>query len=87
MTLLQLRVFLSTLYPKAIPAWNILADTPAGNKSNTVVLGSHLDSVTAGPGINDNGRYGLISQHLACFASKQISELPTLLVQWLEHNT
>ncbi|MER5885951.1 M28 family metallopeptidase [Streptomyces sp. NPDC001941] len=34
---------------------NVLAETPGGNAANTVMLGAHLDSVTAGPGINDNG--------------------------------
>ena len=34
---------------------NILADTLTGDPSNTIVVGSHLDSVPAGPGINDNG--------------------------------
>ena len=35
--------------------WNILADTRGGNPHHTVVVGGHLDSVLAGPGINDNG--------------------------------
>ncbi|CAF3747131.1 unnamed protein product [Rotaria sp. Silwood1] len=34
---------------------NICADTPTGNVTQTIVLGSHSDSVPAGPGINDNG--------------------------------
>jgi Zn-dependent M28 family amino/carboxypeptidase len=34
---------------------NILADTPGGDPTRKVVVGSHLDSVTEGPGINDNG--------------------------------
>ncbi|QGV82708.1 M28 family metallopeptidase [Streptomyces ficellus] len=34
---------------------NVIAETARGNAANTVMLGSHLDSVTAGPGINDNG--------------------------------
>ena len=34
---------------------NVLADTPTGRTDRTVVVGAHLDSVTAGPGINDNG--------------------------------
>ncbi|MEV7418161.1 M28 family metallopeptidase [Streptomyces sp. NPDC089919] len=35
--------------------FNVIAETPGGDADNTVFLGSHLDSVTAGPGINDNG--------------------------------
>ena len=33
---------------------NVFAETP-GDPSNVVMVGAHLDSVTAGPGINDNG--------------------------------
>jgi Zn-dependent M28 family amino/carboxypeptidase len=35
---------------------NVIADSPQGKiKGQTIVIGAHLDSVTAGPGINDNG--------------------------------
>lgn len=36
---------------------NVIADYTAGggDRSQTIVIGSHLDSVPAGPGINDNG--------------------------------
>lgn len=34
---------------------NVIADTRVGSAANTVMLGAHLDSVTEGPGINDNG--------------------------------
>ncbi|MGO4689339.1 M28 family peptidase [Glaciibacter sp. 2TAF33] len=34
---------------------NIIADSPVGNPAKVVVVGAHLDSVLAGPGINDNG--------------------------------
>jgi Zn-dependent M28 family amino/carboxypeptidase len=34
---------------------NVIAETPGGDPSRTVVIGAHLDSVPAGPGINDNG--------------------------------
>ncbi|WP_093618133.1 M28 family metallopeptidase [Streptomyces indicus] len=41
---------------------NVIAETRGGNADNTVMLGAHLDSVTAGPGINDNasGSAGLL---------------------------
>ncbi|GAB1642425.1 M28 family peptidase [Krasilnikovia sp. MM14-A1259] len=35
--------------------YNLIADWPGGDTSDTLMIGSHLDSVTAGPGINDNG--------------------------------
>ncbi|WP_298824477.1 M28 family metallopeptidase [uncultured Piscinibacter sp.] len=34
---------------------NVLAESVDGNPNNVVMLGAHLDSVNAGPGINDNG--------------------------------
>ncbi|MCC3272988.1 M20/M25/M40 family metallo-hydrolase [Arthrobacter zhangbolii] len=40
---------------RVIESFNILADTRGGDPDRTVVVGAHLDSVTEGPGINDNG--------------------------------
>jgi hypothetical protein len=37
------------------PSANLCADTPTGNKTQTIIIGSHSDSVPDGPGINDNG--------------------------------
>lgn len=34
---------------------NLIAETAAGRDDRVVVVGAHLDSVAAGPGINDNG--------------------------------
>jgi Zn-dependent M28 family amino/carboxypeptidase len=34
---------------------NVLADLPGGDLDNTLVVGAHLDSVPAGPGVNDDG--------------------------------
>jgi len=34
---------------------NVIAETPDGDPNRVVVVGAHLDSVTRGPGINDNG--------------------------------
>ena len=34
---------------------NVIAETPTGDPNRVVVVGAHLDSVTRGPGINDNG--------------------------------
>jgi Zn-dependent M28 family amino/carboxypeptidase len=33
----------------------VVAETPKGDPNNVVVVGAHLDSVPAGPGINDDG--------------------------------
>ena len=35
--------------------YNVIADWPGGNTDDVLMVGAHLDSVTAGPGINDNG--------------------------------
>ena len=35
--------------------YNVIADSRRGNPDRTIVVGAHLDSVEAGPGINDNG--------------------------------
>ncbi|MFF9811285.1 M28 family metallopeptidase [Streptomyces coeruleorubidus] len=35
--------------------YNLIADWPGGDTSQVVMAGSHLDSVSSGPGINDNG--------------------------------
>ncbi len=34
---------------------NLIADSPRGDPNNVIMAGAHLDSVPAGPGINDNG--------------------------------
>ncbi|WP_030171553.1 M28 family peptidase [Spirillospora albida] len=34
---------------------NVIAESRRGNPDNVVMIGAHLDSVTEGPGINDNG--------------------------------
>ncbi|MEV4111540.1 M28 family metallopeptidase [Nonomuraea sp. NPDC049695] len=35
--------------------YNVIADSKWGDPNKVVMAGAHLDSVTAGPGINDNG--------------------------------
>jgi Zn-dependent M28 family amino/carboxypeptidase len=51
---LVMRVKTDTLRGTATTS-NILAESRDGNASNVVMVGAHLDSVNAGPGINDNG--------------------------------
>jgi len=34
---------------------NVLAESRSGDPNNVIMVGAHLDSVNAGPGINDNG--------------------------------
>ncbi|GAA1895625.1 hypothetical protein GCM10009837_16990 [Streptomyces durmitorensis] len=35
--------------------YNLIADWPGGDPNKVLMAGAHLDSVTSGPGINDNG--------------------------------
>ena len=41
--------------PESRPQVNVIAELPGKNPDNVVMAGAHLDSVQAGPGINDNG--------------------------------
>ncbi len=49
------RVTTSTEVDGDRTTYNVLASTPKGKQPGRVVVGAHLDSVVAGPGINDNG--------------------------------
>ena len=51
---LVLRIKTDALREPAV-AENVLAESKGGNANNVVMAGAHLDSVSAGPGINDNG--------------------------------
>ena len=51
---LRMRVFANTLR-QVLPTFNVLAEKTGTNDDNVVMAGAHLDSVLAGPGINDNG--------------------------------
>jgi Zn-dependent M28 family amino/carboxypeptidase len=51
---LVMRVFANTLR-QVLPTFNVLAEKTGRNDENVVMAGAHLDSVLAGPGINDNG--------------------------------
>jgi len=44
---------------------NVIADTTTGDADQVIVVGSHLDSVPAGPGINDNGSGSATNLELA----------------------
>ncbi|HEX6391232.1 MAG TPA: M28 family metallopeptidase [Solirubrobacteraceae bacterium] len=40
---------------RPLETYNVLAETAGGDADNVVMAGAHLDSVSTGPGINDNG--------------------------------
>lgn len=49
------RVFADTETNLEAKTQNVIASLPGGNNDKVVIAGAHLDSVIAGPGINDNG--------------------------------
>ena len=51
---LRMRVFANTLR-EILPTYNVIAEKTGANDGNVVMAGARLDSVLAGPGINDNG--------------------------------
>ncbi|MCZ0980815.1 M28 family metallopeptidase [Streptomyces diastatochromogenes] len=46
---------LQTFTSSGATGYNLIADWPGGDPNQVLMTGAHLDSVTAGPGINDNG--------------------------------
>ena len=44
-----------TLIELDVPTQNLIAETPTGRHDRVVMAGAHLDSVSTGPGIEDNG--------------------------------
>ncbi|CAF0859958.1 unnamed protein product [Adineta steineri] len=48
-----------------VPIGNICAATLTGDPTQTILIGSHTDSVPAGPGINDNGSGTAVNLALA----------------------
>jgi hypothetical protein len=47
--------FVEVLPPETRTDYNVIAEMEGTNDANVVMAGAHLDSVQAGPGINDNG--------------------------------
>ncbi|QRW18183.1 Peptidase family M28 protein [Rhizoctonia solani] len=62
---LDINIFVEQRYSS-----NVIATSKAGNQSNIVFIGSHLDSVTAGAGINDNGSGSITVLELAIQLAK-----------------
>lgn len=53
----RVRLIVPVADESTYPVGNICADTQTGDPQQTIVIGSHSDSVPAGPGINDNGKF------------------------------
>jgi Zn-dependent M28 family amino/carboxypeptidase len=56
------------------PTRNVLAATPLENMNSLIVVGAHLDSVSEGPGINDNGSGSAAVLEAALLLAKEPSE-------------
>ncbi len=57
--------------------FNVLAESAEGNAENVVMVGSHLDSVSEGPGMNDNasGSAGILEIALRMAKVKTVNKL------------
>lgn len=66
--------FRTTLQPftyNGATGWNVIADWPGGDQDNVLLVGGHLDSVTTGPGINDNASGSSAVLEIALTVAKQ----------------
>jgi Zn-dependent M28 family amino/carboxypeptidase len=56
---------------------NVIVDVPGGDQNNTIVVGAHLDSVPAGPGINDNGSGSMMIMEIALQLANKYGRIPS----------
>jgi len=68
--------------PEQRPQKNVIAELPGFNDDNVVMAGSHLDSVQAGPGINDNGSGSASLLEIAQNMSKNKPQNTVRLAWW-----
>ena len=61
--------------------YNVIAEKPGTNKNNVVMAGAHLDSVEAGPGINDNGS-GSAALLETALQMKKVKPVNTVRFAW-----
>jgi Zn-dependent M28 family amino/carboxypeptidase len=58
---------------------NVIAESPLGDPNRVVVAGAHLDSVSRGPGINDNGSGSAALLEIAEVFAEQVREPRNML--------
>ena len=68
--------------PESRPQKNVIAELPGANDGNVVMAGAHLDSVQAGPGINDNGSGSASLLEIAQNMSKNKPQNTVRLAWW-----
>ncbi|WP_392542922.1 M28 family peptidase [Oryzobacter telluris] len=67
--------------PENRPQKNVIAELTGDNDANVVMAGAHLDSVQAGPGINDNGSGSSALLELAQ-TIKKLEPVNTVRLAW-----
>ena len=67
---------------RAFPSHNVLAETHLGSPDRVILYGSHLDSVPAGFGVNDDGSGSMATLDLArSFAQSSLAKKDSKLVK------
>ncbi|KAK3994303.1 leucine aminopeptidase 2 [Cladorrhinum sp. PSN332] len=61
---------------------NVIVDLEGGDENNVIVLGAHLDSVQAGPGINDDGSGTSLLLELFAAANKYRTKNKVRFAWW-----
>ena len=61
---------------------NVFAETPRARTNSVLMVGAHLDSVVAGPGINDNGSGSAAILEVASLLSKARTEQTVRFAWW-----
>ena len=61
---------------------NVIADLPGKNRNNVVMAGAHIDSVQAGPGVNDNGSGAAATLEVALKMAKHRPENSLRFAFW-----
>ena len=77
----------STAFVEVLPAetrtdFNVIAELEGKNDANVVMAGAHLDSVIAGPGINDNGSGSAALLETALMMANSNSENTVRFAWW-----
>jgi Zn-dependent M28 family amino/carboxypeptidase len=67
--------------PESRPQKNVIAELHGENEDNVVMAGAHLDSVQAGPGINDNGSGSSVLLEVAQ-QIKKLEPVNTVRLAW-----
>lgn len=50
----EVTLFVDSIFEER-ETYNVISETKEGDPNNVIILGAHLDSVQAGPGVNDDG--------------------------------